>query len=131
VTVPKKEKKAPVNFIKQNILASKSKYQRPTGVRNRMGVMEFPVDDASYNHVRSMSSRGSQSGSEGGRSNSQNFRIGSTGFTMNIYKQVNKPLPKPGIFISGSRTGREPLPREVSKTIKVDGSSLDFNVETL
>ena len=48
---------------------------------------------------------------------------------MNIYKQVSKPLPKPGIFISGSRTGREPLPREIRKTIKVE-SSLDLNLES-
>jgi hypothetical protein len=134
VNVPKKEKKKTVNFVKQNILASKSRYQyrlNNSRSKNRLGVVEFPVDDTSFSKVRSMSSgRGSadRSTSDMARSKSQkSINLAAKGFTMNIYKQVNKKLPKPGIFISGSRTGREPLPREIRKTIRVEGSSMDLN----
>lgn len=51
------------------------------------------------------------------RSGSQKVVLKNQGFNFDIYKQINKPLPKPGIFISGSRTGREPLPRETKRTI--------------
>lgn len=83
-------------------------------------MIEFAVDDASFIRDRSMSGRRSSRGSDGSmskRSGSPNLLVKNSGFNFDIYKQINKPLPKPGIFISGSKTGREPLPREIKRNI--------------
>lgn len=50
MTKTKREKKAPIDFIKKNIMESKAKFKRKPikralGDRNRLGVIEFPVDD--------------------------------------------------------------------------------------
>lgn len=74
------------------------------------------------------SSRGSN-GSMSKRSGSPNLLVQNSGFNFDIYKQINKPLPKPGIFISGSRTGREPLPREIKRNISKKGTIDIINID--
>jgi hypothetical protein len=137
----KQEKKAPVNFVKKNIMESKSKFKRKPlrntlAERNRLGVIEFAVEDASFIKDRSISGRRSSRGSSVGSmskrsgsrngSGSRNIVLTTQGFNFDIYKQNNKPLPKPGIFISGSRTGREPLPRETKRNISLKKDTFDI-----
>jgi hypothetical protein len=90
----KREKKAPVDFIKKNIMESKAKFKRKPikrelGDRNRLGVLEFPVDDEIFSRARSMSGRRSSKSSEGSlskRSGSQKVVIKNQGFNFDIYK---------------------------------------------
>lgn len=101
--------------------------------RNRLGVIEFNADNTDFHKARSMSGirRSNSNGSESNKSIRSGSQAGMViknkhDFNFNIYKQVSQKLPKPGIFISGSRTGREPLPREIRRTIKKEGDELQI-----
>lgn len=101
--------------------------------RNRLGVIEFNADNTDFNKARSMSGRrrSNSNGSDSNKSIRSGSQVGMViktkqDFNFNIYKQVNQKLPKPGIFISGSRTGREPLPREIKRTIRKEGDDIQI-----
>lgn len=135
----KQPKKPPTDFVKKNILASTMKFKtrKPingTLAKNRLGVIEFPVDDSSYLGLRSLSARRSSDAASisAVSKTSGKVVIQKEAYNFNIYKQVNKPLPKPGVFFSGSPTGRGPLPREIRRTVKYsDGlKGLEINVDS-
>lgn len=98
-------------------------------------MIEFPIDESSFSRLRSNSGGSGRRGSDCSVSamskSSARITMKQQPMEFNIYKQVNKALPKPGIFVSGSATGRGALPRMTKKTLKVkDGlSGLSINVD--